>query len=299
MTKNQEAESNDHPSLAIGVIMAGVGLLTMGDVIAKSLTEHLTPFHYVLLRSIFAFIPVMIALQISRTWRQLRTKRPLGQAARGLCMATAYSCYLQALQELPIADATAIIFSSPFIVAALSRWVLGERVPAIRWVAISLGFLGALVIVQPGTEAFRPAALWGLAGAVAAAATGLLARRLGSTEPASVTAFYTTVAFLLTGLFPVTLIPGHWVAVTGMEVFLIAIAGLIAGTAHFLIILAYRKGEASLVAPFEYVSLFIAIAMGYVFFDDIPTPAVWVGIGLVAIAGVLLSRRGAPAPKKA
>ena len=291
MSETSDQQQHDNAGTAVIVIVAGVGLLTTGDIFAKIVTEDMTPFNYVLLRSIFAFVPVLIALQITRTWRLLKTQRLGGQVARGLAMAMAYTCYLQSIQTLPIADATAIIFSSPFLVALFSRWFLGEKVPLIRWIAIVLGFTGALVIVQPGTEAFRPAALWGIGGAAAAAVTALLARRLGSTEPAPVTSFYTTIAFLLTGLIPVTLIPGHWGPVSDLHFLMIVGGGLIAGTAHFLIILAYRKGQASLVAPFEYSSLPIAVVLGYVVFGDIPTTAVWTGIALIIIAGALLARR--------
>jgi drug/metabolite transporter (DMT)-like permease len=289
--KSSQRASADNPGAAILTIVGGISLLTMGDVFAKQIIANLSPFQHVMLRSLFAFIPVLIALQITNSWQFLRTKRPWGQAARGLSMAAAYGFYLQALRELPIADATAIIFSSPFFVALFSRLFLGEKVPPMRWFAIILGFVGALVIVQPGTEAFRPAALWGVAGALAAAITGLLARHLGSTEPASVTSFYTTIAFLLTGLLPVAVLPGLWKDPTGIEMAMIAGAGLIAGTAHFLIILAYRKAEASLVAPFEYSSLLVAIIMGFAVFGDLPTLPVWIGMGLIACAGALLARR--------
>lgn len=293
------AEPADQTGSAILIVASGVSLLTCGDVIAKIVTESVTPFEHVFVRSIFAFVPTLIALQITRSWVHLRTRRPWGQAARGLSMAAAYNFYLQALQELPIADATALVFASPFLVAALSRVVLGERVPLPRWIAIGIGFIGVLVIVQPGMDAFRPAALWGLAGALASACTALLARKLGATEPASVTAFYTTIAFLLTGFVPVAFIPGNWIDPTGIEVLMMATAGLIAGTAHFLIILAYRKGEASIVAPFEYSSLVAAIVLGYVFFGDVPSTAVWIGIGLIAIAGVMLARRRPQPPRPA
>jgi len=245
----------------------------------------------VLCRTIFAFVPVLIALQITRTWRQLRTRRPGAQIARGFSMAMAYTCYLQCIQVLPIADATAIVFSSPFLVALAARVLLGETVPLIRWIAIGLGFLGALVIVQPGTEAFQPAALWAVGGAIALAITTLLARRLGTTEPAPVTSFYTTCAFMLLGLIPVLTFPGHWAPVSDIEWLMIAAGGLSAGTAHSLIILAYRKGEASLVAPFEYSSLPIAVVLGYLAFGDIPTLPVAIGIGMIILASVLLARK--------
>lgn len=292
-----QREAVDRPGLAIGSVILGVSLLTCGDVIAKQVTDHLTPFAYICLRSLFAFIPVVIALSLARCWGRLHTRHPWGQAARGLSMAVAYNCYLQALQTMPIADVTALFFIAPFLVAPLSRFVLGEHVPLVRWIAAAIAFSGVLVIVQPGTEAFRPQALWCVAGALAAAVTALLARRLGGTEPAAVTSFYTTVAFLLAGAIPVAVLPGHALDPTTGEVMLTALAGLIAGTAHFLIILAYRRGEASLVAPFEYSALIVAIVLGYVFFGDVPAPAVWGGMALIVGAGILLARRSPQPPR--
>jgi drug/metabolite transporter (DMT)-like permease len=290
-------ETADNPGAAIGCIILGIGLLTCGDVIAKLVTDHLTPFAYICLRSLFAFIPVVLALTLSRCWSRLRTSHPWGQAARGLSMAVAYNCYLQALQTMPIADVTALFFIAPFLVAPLSRFVLGEHVPLSRWIAVAIAFAGVLVIVQPGTDAFRPEGLWCVAGALAAAVTALLARRLGGTEPAAVTSFYTTIAFLLTGAIPVALLPGHVLDPTGWELLLAAAAGLLAGTAHFLIVLAYRRGEASLVAPFEYSALIVAIVLGYLFFGDVPTPPVWAGMALIVAAGILLARRSARPPR--
>ena len=287
-----EGRAGDQPGLAIATIIAGVCLLTSGDVIAKTVTADIDPSSFILIRSVFAFLPVLVALQVSRTWRNLRTRRPWGQAGRGLAMALAYTFYLRAIQELPIADAAAVTYVSPVLVALLCGVFLGEKVTPVRWLAIAIGFAGTLVIVQPGGDAFRPAALWSMAAAAAVAATVLLARRLGSTEPAPVTAFYTTVAFLLAGLVPVATVPGTWQPAGGSHLALIALAGLIAGSAHFLIIFAYRKGEASLVVPFEYSSLLVAVVLGYLVFGDVPTVMAAAGMVLIALAGILLARRG-------
>ncbi len=283
---------NDQPGLAIASVVAGVCLLTVCDVLAKTVMQDIDPFSFILLRSCIAFLPVFVALSLSRTWRHLRTRRPWGQACRGMAMALAYTFYLRAILQLPIADAAAVTYSSPFIVAVLSGIFLGERVSTLRWAAVSVGFAGALVIVQPGSEAFRPAALWGVAAAVSVAVTVLLARRLGATEPAPVTAFYTTVAFALTGLVPVLLVPGSWQMAEGLNLWLIVLAGLLAGSAHFLIIFAYRKGETSFVVPFEYSSLLVAVVLGYLVFGDVPTFMVATGMTLIALAGIILARRG-------
>ena len=283
---------NDQPGLAIASVIAGTCLLTVCDVLAKTVTQDIDPFSFILLRSCVAFLPVFVALSVSRTWRYLKTRRPWGQACRGMAMAMAYTFYLRAILELPIADATAVTMSAPFIVASLSGIFLGERVTLIRWAAISLGFAGALVIVQPGSDAFRPAALWGIGAAISVAVTALLARRLGMTEPASVTAFYTTIAFALAGLVPILIVPGTWQMAEGINLWFIVLAGLLAGSAHFLIILAYRKGEASFVVPFEYSSLVVAVVLGYLVFGDIPTVMVATGMMLIALAGIILARRG-------
>lgn len=281
----------DRPAVAIGSVMAGVVMLTSGDLIAKDLLRIYSPFELMLARGPFAFVPLLIALHLTGTWSRLPTRRPVAQAGRGLAMATAYCCYLMALRTLPMADATALMFAAPFMVAGLSRLVLGERVSPARWAAIAVGFAGVLVVAQPGGAGFRAEGLWALGGAGALALAALLARRLGATEPATVTTFYTTLAMTALGAAPLLLGGGPWVAPEGGHVAAIAAAGLIAGSAHFLIAYAYRRGEASLVAPFEYVALPAAALLGYLAFGDVPGREVWIGMATIACAGCLLARR--------
>lgn len=91
---------------------------------------------------------------------------------------------------------------------------------------------------------------------------------------------------------PVLAVPGTWQMAEGINLWLIVVAGLLAGSAHFLIIFAYRKGEASFVVPFEYSSLLVAVALGYLVFGDVPTVMVAIGMMLIAVAGIILARRG-------
>ena len=291
MSREPRRSTGDRPVVAVGSVMAGVAMLTLGDLIAKDLLRIYSPFELILVRGPFAFIPLLIAIHVTKNWPRLLTRRPVGQLTRGLAMATAYCCYLFSLRSLPIADATALMFAAPFMVAGLSRFVLNERVPWPRWAAIAVGFAGVLVIVQPGGAGFRPEGLWALGGAFALALAALLARTLGATEPAPVTTFYTVLMMLALGAAPILADDGLWIAPEGRHVVLMAVAGLIAGAAHFLIAHAYRRGEASLVAPFEYVALPTAALLGYLAFGDVPGREVWAGMALIACAGYLLTRR--------
>lgn len=281
----------DRPLAAIGAVTAGILMLAIGDVVTKDLLALYSPLELILLRSPFVLIPPAIALCIAGSWHRLATRRPAAQLGRGAAMAGAYGLYLMSLRSMPMADATALMFSAPFVTAGLSRLVLGEAVPWHRWVAIALGFAGAMAIVQPGGESFRPEGLWALAGAVSLAVAALLARSLGETEPAPVTAFYTALAMLVLGAAGLVIDPGQWLAPAPRHLALMALVGLVAGTAHFLIVYGYGKGEVSLVAPFEYVALPAAALLGFVAFGDVPSVSVWVGMAVIACAGYLLTRR--------
>lgn len=281
----------DRPLAAIGAVTAGILMLAAGDVITKDLLALYSPFELILLRSPFALLPPIVALHVTGGWRRLATRRPLAQLGRGLAMAGAYALYLMSLRSMPMADATALMFSAPFVTAGLSRLVLGEAVPLHRWFAIALGFAGAMAIVQPGGESFRPEGLWALAGAVSLAVAALLARSLGETEPAPVTAFYTSLAMLVLGAVLLAGDPGQWLAPSPSHLAFMALVGLVAGTAHFLIVYGYGRGEVSLVAPFEYVALPAAALLGFAVFGDVPQASVWAGMAVIACAGYLLTRR--------
>jgi drug/metabolite transporter (DMT)-like permease len=286
--------------LGVSCIAAGVALLSGSDAIIKGLRVHLPTMEIICIRSLFGLIPVLVILQAQRAWSSLKTRRPVAQIVRGGLIVVSYALFLEALAVMPLALTVALTFCAPLFVAALSPVILKERVTMTRWIGVGVGFLGVLVIVRPGMEAFRPEALIALGAALAYAASSLLARRLGATDPPAATAFYTGIMFFVGSLPFVLAFPETLVAPNMNQIGLLVVTGLIAGTAHFLIIAAYRHAQAAIVAPFEYTGLIWAAFYGLVFWDEIPDWPTTGGIVLIMAGGLWIifgerRRRSVPA----
>lgn len=286
--------------LGIVLIVLAMSLLTVNDAVTRHLSDGFPTMAIIFLRSFPALIAVLVIVHIEGAWRRLATRRPLAQLLRGGLMILSYWLFLQALTGgLHFALAVGLVFTSPFFVAALSPLVLGEKVPLSRWIAALIGFAGVLVAVRPGFGAFEWIALYSLAAGFVYACTALLARRLGSTEPAAVTGFYTWLMFLA-GSAPFALAQVDvWSLPQGIDIVWFAVIGLISGTAHYFIVSAYRRAPAAVVAPFEYIAIAWAAAFGFVFWQEVPDLPTMAGIALIFAGGLVIlygdrgSRRGA------
>jgi len=266
-----------------------MSLMTVIDALTRHLADSYPTMVIIFLRSFPALIPVLLLIRYEGAWSGLRTRRPAAQLLRGLLMITSYWCFLQGLTGgLHFALAVGLVFTSPFFVAALSPLVLGEKVSLARWLAALIGFAGVLVAIRPGFGEFQWAALWSLGAGFIYSCSALLARRLGSTEPASVTGFYTWLVYLL-GSAPFALgTVGGWPLPDLGDAAMIAVVGLISGGGHYLIVLAYRRAPAAVVAPFEYVSIVWAAAFGLLFWQEIPDLPTIAGIVLIFTGGLVV-----------
>ena len=192
------------------------------------------------------------------------------------------------LRGLPLAEAVAVSFTEPLFITALSGPLLGEAVGVRRWAAVIIGFVGALIMVRPGTEAFRPEALLVLTAAFAYALAMVLTRRLTRTETDVALVTYTT---LIAGLASLPFASLVWQAPGSGDLGLFALVGIAGGSAAYLLVIAYRNAPAAVVAPFDYTSLIWASVFGWMLWREAPEPAVWVGAAIVAAAGVYITRR--------
>lgn len=266
-------------------------MLSLNDALARDLADRLPVMAMVFLRSVPALVPVLLYLHLTRTWRRLATRHPLAQLARGGLIIASYSLYLVALTGgLSFAMSISLVFTSPLFVAALSPWVLRERVTRARWIGTLVGFLGVVIAVQPGVGEFQPLSLYALGSGLCYAAASLLARRLGASEPAAVTSFYTWLMFFA-GAAPFALFTsGPWAVPQGLDLGIVVVIGLIAGTSHALIVAAYRLAPAAMVAPFEYVALLWGALLGYAFWNEVPSIGAIVGIVCIMAGGLMILR---------
>jgi drug/metabolite transporter (DMT)-like permease len=270
-------------------IVIAMSMLTVSDAIVRGVTERVPLMALILLRSVTAVIPVLVMLHLEGAWRGLRTPYPFAQLARGGLIIASYSLYLMALTGgLSFALAVALVFTSPLFVALLSPIAIGERVTPARWLATLIGFSGVLVALRPWEGSFPVVALYSLASGLCYALSSLLARRLGASEPAAVTSAYTWFMFLA-GSAPFALFgSGSWQLPGSGDLGLIALVGLIAGSAHFLIVAAYRHAPATVVAPFEYVAMLWGTLFGFLFWHETPGIASIAGMALIVAGGLVI-----------
>jgi drug/metabolite transporter (DMT)-like permease len=251
----------------------------------------------VFFRSAFAILPVMLVY----AWRgelmaALRTESPLGQASRGALSIVGMFCNFGALARLPLIEANAIGFSSPLIGVALAALVLKERVRIYRWTAVTVGFLGVLVVLSPHLSGEELAVvmasatsltgiIYAIAGSVTNAGTMIQTRHLTRSEKTSSIVFYFSAICALAGL--VTL-PFWWVTPTWTELTALLAIGFLGGTGHIFLTESYRHASASVVAPFDYTSMIWALVLGYAMFGETPTFMIVLGSAIIAGAGLFV-----------
>lgn len=224
-----------------------------------------------------------------------RTRRPKLQAVRTVMMLFSTLLFIGALSLLPLADVEAINFAAPLCVVALSAPILRERVPGAIWAAVIIGFIGILVIIRPGAGVWSWAALMPLGVALMYAVFQLVTRRVGNADPALTSLFLSG----LLGMVATTLaVPLFWKWPDAQGWTLMILSGAFGSLGHFLLIKALDLAPASLLQPFTYVQLLVAIAIGYFVFGALPDLWTWIGGTIVVASGLyvlMYQRRPKPA----
>ncbi|MCC5969977.1 MAG: DMT family transporter [Pararhodobacter sp.] len=289
---------------ALCALGAAMGF-TMNDMAIKYLSEDYAMHQVVSIRSAIALgLMLFVVMPLTGGFSQIRTRRPFTHLLRGLFVVGANMAFFLALAAMPMADATAIFFVSPLIIAVFSVIFLKETVGPRRWAAIGIGLLGVLIMIRPGTASFTLVALLPLVAAAAYAALHTLTRKLGVTESAATLAFYIQLTFIVfSGAVGLAIGDGRfdtgghasmafltrawtWPALADWPFFLIT--GLGSAIGGLLISQAYRLCEAALVAPLEYVAMPMAIIWGVFVFGDWPDTWAWAGIVLIIGSGIYM-----------
>lgn len=248
------------------------------------------PFQSAFMRSAFALLFLMPIL-----WRRggvgyLRSTRKRALISRGIYGTGGMVCWAWAVALLPLAEATAINFAAPLFGVLGSALILRERVRFRRWAAVTVGFLGVLIVIRPDAEAINLGAALALAAAMFMAAASLATRSLTGTEPSD------RVVIWATGVLTVMTLPMAipvWVVPNG-EIWLVAVAlGLVGAVGHSCMTRAFAHAEASMVMPLDYSRLPLVAAIGYLAYAEIPTVWTWVGGAVIAGSAIYIARREA------
>jgi len=275
----------DNPRLGICLMIATTLVFAMQDGISRHLAGEYNVYMVVMIRYWFfaAFVITIASRQAGGIREAAKTTQPILQAFRGVLLAAEICVMVGAFVLLGLVEAHAIFACYPLLVATLSGPILGEEVGWRRWVAIAIGFIGVLVILQPGITVFSIEAMVPLAAAFMFALYNLLTRYAARKDRAATSFFWTgtTGAIVMTcvGVWfwqPMSQVDWAWMA-------LLCVTG---ATGHYLLIRTYEVAEVSAVQPFAYLQLVFASALGLLVFGEVLATNVVIGASIVVTAGL-------------
>jgi drug/metabolite transporter (DMT)-like permease len=248
----------------------------------------------VFFRSVSGIIPVIVFYG----WRQeliaaLRTSRPFGHLGRGMFSLGSMYLNFAALARLPLMDATAIGFAAPLFTVALAALLLQERVHIHRWSAVTVGFVGVMVMLWPyldlnnlvaaGSTTSTVGAACALGSCFASAGSTIQTRRLTDSETTGAIVFYFSLICAISGAIT---LPFAWYTPNGWELMALISVGLLGGVSHLLLTESYRHAPASVVASFDYTAMLWAFLFGFWLFGEVPTLHVFIGSVVVVASGL-------------
>jgi drug/metabolite transporter (DMT)-like permease len=296
--------------LAIIWLAAGVFTFSLQDVVIKTVSGSY-PVHQVIFFRCIAALPFLfflchkaggISTIFSPRWRAL--------SFRSVFLLFSYTSYFLAFPVMKLADIIGLYATVPLFVTALAGPILGEKIPAIRWAAVVIGFVGALIMVQPGSSVFEKASLLPIFSAFAYAMAQVLARRIGLADSAAVMSFYQNLLYLAASALLAAIITawggdyqGHlslefllrqWAMPDTRDFLLIVACGPIAAIGMTMLGQAYRLAEANLVTSLEYTGIIWGTAWGFLIWGEVPGVNSLIGASLIVLAGLSLIFIGTP-----
>lgn len=270
-----------------GALLAllAMGVFATHDVVVKFLGAHYSPFQIIFFAALLSFPVLTVLLLTDAEEDSLRPRHPWWVAARtGLSVVNGAAAFY-AFSTLPLSQVYAILFASPLIITVLAIPMLGERVRARRWAAVVVGLAGVLIVLRPGQAALSAGHVAALASALCGSMISVIVRKIGNEERSIVLLMYpllgNVVAMGLALPFVYLPMPGSHLGLLGV----ISLFGLIGA---WLVILAYRAGEAVIVAPMQYSQILWATAYGYFLFQERPDMATGIGAGVIIASGLYI-----------
>ncbi len=270
--------------------LTAFGVFATHDVAVKILGGHYAPFQIIFFGVLFSFPLATLMLMRDPTSGNLRPVHPWWTALRTAAAVLTGISAFYAFSNLPLAEVYAIIFAAPLIITVLSIPVLGEKVGPHRWVAVAVGLVGVLVVLRPGATALTLGHGAAVLAAVGSATASVVVRKIGRDERSAVLMLYPMVAnfVVMACVLPLVYRPMPLVHLGLVGV--IAIGGFVAS---LLVIGAYRRGDAAVVAPMQYSQILWAAAYGALLFDEVPDAGTAVGAAIIIASGLYIVLREA------
>ena len=282
----------DRPALAIILSLVALTLFDAMGLIIKHLSDSYSPAELTAWRNLFGLVPAAIALWSSKAWRRGGKHFKLRQwklaLLRGVIVTFAQLCFYMSLGVMAFATASTITYASALFTTALAIPILGERVGWVRWSAVSVGFLGVIMVVQPSGGGFTAYAFLPLSAAAFYALSGVTARLFDGDAPSPLVNLYSTITATIGAALIAHFWGGFQPIATTTDLAWIFLMGGFGGTAVLFLVVSYRMTEQSNLAPFSYFGIPLAFVLGWLFFDEAPWATLFPGAILIAAGGLLI-----------
>ncbi|MFZ8881130.1 MAG: DMT family transporter [Paracoccaceae bacterium] len=284
-------ETPNRTGLAIILSLLALVLFDAMGLIIKLLSTEFSAAELSTWRNLFGLLPAFLVLYASKTWRENGKKIIIKQwklaLLRGVIASLAQLCFYWSLGLMAFATASTITYSGALFATAFAIPILGERVGIVRWLAVIIGFLGVVFILQPGSDAFTHYSILPLAAAAFYALLTITAKLFDSQVSSALVNVYASLSSTVCAAI-LTLFLGGFSPISSLdEIFWIIMMGAFGGSAVLLYVVSYRMTEQSNLAPFSYFGIPIAFFFGWAFFDETPWDAIFPG-GILIICGGLL-----------
>ena len=273
------------PVRGIMLMIGAVASFTVLDSTAKFLSKDLPVMEIIWARYLFSLVIFPFVFPCASIREAFRTTRLWIQIGRAMLLVTSTGAIFFAVRYLPLAETYAISFMAPFLVALFAVLIVGEKVSGKRWLAIALGFGGAVIVIRPGSDVFDWAVIFPLTMAVCWALYQVVTRLISATEPALTTLFFTMMvgAVVMSGV-----VPFYWVMPSQQEWLLMVFMGGVGLFGQLLLIKAYGVADSSLLAPFAYTQIVWATLIGLFVFGDSPNVSTIIGVTVIISGGFLV-----------
>ncbi len=282
------AGKTNNSKLGLGYMFGGMFLFAAADAIAKLLTQSLPAIQIVWSRQCGLLLGILIVIAIHGL-KVLHTTQPKLQIGRGVLAATSATLFIMGVSYVPLADAVAITFVAPFMVTVMGAVILGEPVGIRRWSAVTIGFIGTLIVIRPGFGVVHPAAFLVIIAATAFALRQILSRVLAGGDNISTTIAYTAIVSWSLLSIP---LPFVWqMPATTLEVILLISIAVLAACAETLVIMALGAAQAVVVAPVQYSLLIWGTMYGFLVFGQLPDFWTLIGALIIVATGLYTLNR--------
>ena len=278
--------------LAIFLVLLGVLLLDIMGVFVKQLGNTYPIMQLALARNTFGLIPIIIILffQNKRFLERafFSQKNTLITLLRGASITLAQFCFYLSLVKLEFATASTLVFVSPIFVTALSIPILRTKVGLWRWIAVAVGFLGVVLIMNIGSEVFTLYSFLPIAAAFGYALSSISVKLFSDNIPTSQIQLFSQVVTIFSSGLVMIIISGYEPISSMRDLLLFSFIGILGSLGVVCLLTAYRMSQPSLMAPFEYFGIPFSIILGYVFFSELPLNTLFPGVFGIVLAGIII-----------